>query len=399
MRREDNGHARGRGGERGAALITALLVSMLLLAAGGALIYTTAMSATNAVDSTAEAQAYYAAEAGLQSALSVVRGNVAKQATLNLPAGTTVKNNLRVINQISTSNLASDSPGAARLSGWLPYANGRVSLGNNLSFALLITDPDDPSRNQLTADPNYNPARLLVTSTGYGPKGAVKQMQMMIRPAADIEVPGAVTLRGAPSGGGMTFDLGNSNGRTFLTDDPTKPVFVTTNGTDETQVKNWIAGDDKSKTQFGNPNTGNTALGTAKLPAFLESPAAAEALIADLKALDTPDDNITIVEGDASVKDGSGIMVVTGNLDLGGNSTFKGILLVLGGGSVTWHGQGQVYGAMFVAKYDRKDLTKDFQSPSFNVNGAGKSTIQYVTTDVQNALNNFGIRVAGIVEN
>ncbi|MBV8859622.1 MAG: pilus assembly PilX N-terminal domain-containing protein [Acidobacteria bacterium] len=399
MRREDNGHARGRGGERGAALITALLVSMLLLAAGGALIYTTGMSATNAVDATAEVQAYYAAEAGLQSAASVVRGNVAKQGTLNLPAGLKVKNNLRALNDLTTSNLAADKSAEARLSGWLPYNNGRVSLGNNVSFALSITDPDDPTRVQLTANPNYNPARLLVTSTGYGPKGATKRMQMIIRPAANIDVPGAVTLRGAPSGGGMSFDLGNSNGRTYLTDDPTKPVFVTTNSTDETQVKDWIANDTKSKTQFGNPNTGNTALGTAKLPAFLQSPAAAEALIADLKAIATPDNNITIVEGNASIKDGSGIMVVTGNLDLGGNSTFNGILLVLGGGSVTWHGQGQVYGAMFVAKYDRNDLTKDFQSPSFNVNGAGKSTIQYVTTDVQNALGDLGIRIAGVVEN
>src|SRR5215218_8921274 len=65
----------GRPGERGAALVTALLVSMLMLAAGGALIITTGMSASNAVDSTAEAQAYYAADAGLQAALSVIRRN------------------------------------------------------------------------------------------------------------------------------------------------------------------------------------------------------------------------------------------------------------------------------------------------------------------------------------
>jgi type II secretory pathway component PulK len=36
--------------ERGAALITALLVSLLMLAAGGALIYTTGMTVANATD-------------------------------------------------------------------------------------------------------------------------------------------------------------------------------------------------------------------------------------------------------------------------------------------------------------------------------------------------------------
>ena len=64
-----------RAGERGAALITMLLVSVLLLGAGGALIMTTAMSSTTAIGSTAEMQAYYVAESGMQSALNVLRGN------------------------------------------------------------------------------------------------------------------------------------------------------------------------------------------------------------------------------------------------------------------------------------------------------------------------------------
>ena len=62
-------------GERGAALVTMLLVTILLLGAGGALIMTTMMSANNSVGSTAEMQAFYVAEAGMQSALNVLRGN------------------------------------------------------------------------------------------------------------------------------------------------------------------------------------------------------------------------------------------------------------------------------------------------------------------------------------
>src|SRR5918911_2019583 len=73
----DEAKATGRRGERGAALITTLLVATLLLAAGGALIITAAMSGTNASDSTTELQAYYGAEAGLQAAVNVARGNVA----------------------------------------------------------------------------------------------------------------------------------------------------------------------------------------------------------------------------------------------------------------------------------------------------------------------------------
>ena len=51
------------------------MVATLLLAAGGALILTTSTSTTTAIDATAEMQAYYGAEAGLQQALNILRGN------------------------------------------------------------------------------------------------------------------------------------------------------------------------------------------------------------------------------------------------------------------------------------------------------------------------------------
>src|SRR5689334_5184110 len=72
-----------RAGERGAALITAVLLSLLLLAAGGILILTSTMTSITARDSTAEMQAYYAAESGIAKVLEVMRGNVNSS-----PAGT-----------------------------------------------------------------------------------------------------------------------------------------------------------------------------------------------------------------------------------------------------------------------------------------------------------------------
>src|SRR5215211_5783636 len=72
-----------RAGERGAALITAVLLSLLLLAAGGILILTSTMTGITARDSTAEMQAYYAAEAGVARTLEVLRGNIQSN-----PAGT-----------------------------------------------------------------------------------------------------------------------------------------------------------------------------------------------------------------------------------------------------------------------------------------------------------------------
>jgi hypothetical protein len=105
-----------RKNERGAALVTMLLVTILLLGAGGALIMTTAMSSSTAIGSTAEMQAYYVAESGMQSALNVLRGNTKPLVT------STDRMSFRtaVIPDISNGP---DNSGSLRLAGWLPYNN------------------------------------------------------------------------------------------------------------------------------------------------------------------------------------------------------------------------------------------------------------------------------------
>jgi hypothetical protein len=104
-----------RAGERGAALVTMLLASVLILGAGGALIMTTTMSATNSIGSTAEMQAYYASEAGMQSALNALRGNV-KPLLVD-----TDRMSFRTAIIPSISN--GGNTGTPRFAGWLPYNN------------------------------------------------------------------------------------------------------------------------------------------------------------------------------------------------------------------------------------------------------------------------------------
>ncbi|MBD0326244.1 MAG: hypothetical protein ICV68_07430 [Pyrinomonadaceae bacterium] len=128
--------AADRKGERGAALLTMLMISMLLLSAGGALILTTGMSNTTAIDSTAEVQAYYGAEAGLQVALNALRGNVAPGG--GLPNGTRMGFRSAVTRNIA-GNFNNDPVTRAdgtkfptRLSSWLTYLNdGSFTLNNN----------------------------------------------------------------------------------------------------------------------------------------------------------------------------------------------------------------------------------------------------------------------------
>jgi hypothetical protein len=102
-----------RAGERGAALVTMLLVSVLLLGAGGALIMTTMMSANNSLASTAEMQAYYVAESGMQSALNTLRGNTKPLLNVN----DRMSFRTAIIPSISNGGNA----GSPRFAGWLPY--------------------------------------------------------------------------------------------------------------------------------------------------------------------------------------------------------------------------------------------------------------------------------------
>src|SRR5689334_9420457 len=105
-----------RQSERGAALVTMLLVTVLLLGAGGALIMTTATSSSTAIGSTAEMQAYYVAESGMQSALNVLRGHTKPLVT------STDRMSFRAAVVPDVSNGPGNS-GSLRLAGWLPYKN------------------------------------------------------------------------------------------------------------------------------------------------------------------------------------------------------------------------------------------------------------------------------------
>ena len=125
--------------ERGAALITVLMIAIPLLMAGGGLILITSMNTANTADMAAETKAYYDAESGAQRVLQVMRGNVSPNPVFATdPMGSVAPENLITFRKAvaqSTSNLSSDSS-AVRLSRWLSYDStytDRVPLTANYS--------------------------------------------------------------------------------------------------------------------------------------------------------------------------------------------------------------------------------------------------------------------------
>src|SRR5215217_8649274 len=192
-------HCESRAGERGAALITAVLLSLLLLAAGGILILTSTMTGITARDSTAEMQAYYAAEAGIAKTLEVLRGNVDSS-----PSGTRASFRNVVCSPALWTTTATTAGG---------YVNV-TSDGSTRFQVTSILDPDNQDSAAACAivpATNYKPERLRIRVTGVGPRASRKNMEVVVsRHTLEYDVKATVTLPNE-SGTPINFNLGGSN--------------------------------------------------------------------------------------------------------------------------------------------------------------------------------------------
>jgi hypothetical protein len=406
-----------RSGQQGAALLTTLLMSTLLLGAGMTLLVVTTSSRKIATDSTAEMQAYYSAETGLASALNVLRGNIAPNGAM--PAGTRI--NFRNAVTLSASNLSADSATTPRLSAWLNYDYtpagapnpDRVSLSSSydprtgIAYSLAVSDPDN------TPVGSGEPTRLLLRVTGYGPKGAIKQMELVVnRTNFDYVPPATILMRSADDGTPVVFTTGNSAAKTYSGQDHSGPGILPAFGS-TTNPDTAIELAAANKNTVAAPIAATIAM--SSLPVWLQSADQARAFLATQKDNATNEGRyfttfsgdagsssapaFTFVDGDCNLSGGAGLLIVTGTLTMSGNPGFNGLILVMGNGSVLRNGggNGAIYGAITVARFDPVN-SGPFLAPTFDTNGGGNSTLQYDSDAVRQALNVSGPRVLGVHE-
>ena len=438
-----------KNGERGAALVSTLLIAALLLAAGGMLILTTSMTGTNTIDAAAEMQAYYGAEAGLQATLNVLRGGTQPNPLFVAnPVGGVASENIidfRKALTRNTSNLASDPNSAdIRLSRWLAYnytpTGGayadRVAISpgytpfNGVAYSIQLADPDNTPTTTL-------PQRMIIESTGYGPRNARKTLSMMVSAnGLNITIPAALVIRGHDNANTLaTIDLGDSNAKTYSGVDHA--------GVDATKASLAVSGHDLTNAQSAyaaKPGTvadpkvnvldlphdpapsGSTVIDT---PWFLESADAARQFLVLAENLanscmypgtpcqkrgvilnslngfagSTTSPQFTIVKGNANLDGGAGLLIVTGTLTLDGpGPNFDGVILVLGEGIVmkTGGGNRDIFGSIMVARFGSGG---PFQAPTFAyTGGGGSSNIQYDSRAVLDAIVMPGATVLGVVE-
>lgn len=296
-----------------------------------------------------------------------------------------------------------------------------VSQNGSTSIPVTITPPEPP--------------RLKVTVNGYGPRGARKQMHMLVsRFSFDFNANAAITIRGAapsPTGTQMSsFTVGSSNPYGYSGFDnsggASLPAFVVTNDSDITLVNTVITGEPVT----GSPTAARKAL-VSELPYFLQTVQGARDAVnylrgnaqglyyPDLGSANGPNNDryfpagttpgtfgsvtnplMTFVDGDCALPPagGAGLLVVTGLLDMRGSADFKGLILVLGTGQVLRNGGGSdtTLGAMDIAAFG---ATGDFTQASFDSNGSGASQIDYDSKWVDKALSTAGPSVKGVIEN
>jgi len=410
-----------RHGEKGAALVISILLATLLLAVAGTVLLTSGMSAITSIDATAELQAYYGAESGLEAALNVLRGHVQ-------PNGIANPTRMGFRNAVSraTSNRSNDASTVARMSAWLNYGNdGRVRpAGANYSYSVVVIDPDDPKGITRNANAAYRPSRIQVQSTGYGPNGSVKRMEMIVQKTSfDFEPAAMLMLRGADDGSPatMSFDIGSSNAKFYSGQDnaghlgPLPTFGVTTPGdlavANDAITKGATVADVKTAQV---PET--------ELPSWLQDANAARKFLNDMQIVarsmgryyttfsgqagTTTTPAFTFVNGNATLDGGAGLMIVTGNLVLNGNPSFNGVILVLGEGTVNRDGggNGNIYGSIYVARFARSwpssenGLSHPFLAPIFQTSGGGTANLKYDSEWVQKAKDALGDIVRDVRE-
>jgi hypothetical protein len=229
----------------------------------------------------------------------------------------------------------------------------------------------------------------------------------------DYSPPSPLMMRGDSTGlVSMNFTSGDSAAKDYSGHDRCSAAVLPSFGSTDTNDMN-IEIDQATKNTVQDPIAATIA--NPALPPWLQDANIARSFVNDLKAIGMEEGRyfstfdgyagtdaspkFTFVDGNCTLDGGAGLLVVTGNLEMNGNPNFNGLILVLGGGTVNRDGggNGNVYGAIAVAKFDQNG-TGGFLAPTFYTNGSGNATIQYDSCAVKRALNIAGPRILGVHE-
>jgi len=289
-----------------------------------------------------------------------------------------------------------------------------------LDLTYTLSPTTTPVQGRVTSP---DPKRLLIRSYGFGPRGSEKRLEMLVtRANLEFEAPAGVTIQGADDCSPLVLDTGSSgakwySGIDYSGVDPQRPTFAVTGCDKDDAVLGIKKPDTVVDPEIGVLASDDSAAGTVERPSFLDSADKARAYLNALQAkaqsvgryfkprsgsattvadpVDSP--LFTFVDGDCTLADGAGFLVVTGTLTMRGNTNFRGAILVLGEGVLVRDGggNGEILGGITIAKFDRN--AGGFLASTFTTNGGGNSNVQYDSQSVLRGMNS-AMNVAGVRE-
>lgn len=285
----------------------------------------------------------------------------------------------------------------------------------------FVTSPNPPNTNGgvtsiASSVTPAEPARLVVTSTGYGPRGAKKVLEAVIQKNYFNNAPIPATLLMIGGTSGFSFVPGTSSGMQYSGDDMSSnfiiPPIGVTNDTNLATVNSVL-------TTFNGNIVGTPSNVSSELPNWLSSATNLYYTIQSLKTVAkasggyylqgqipkkfgdlTTSKGITYLEGNGTLSgSGGGILICTGTLTLSGPVSFNGIVVVTGSGGLIRSGTGNslVQGNFIVAPFDMANPTAGWLAPKYDLSGGGSSSCVYNSSNMylgMTAVSNFTQGVA-----
>jgi hypothetical protein len=292
---------------------------------------------------------------------------------------------------------------------WNPPNNGTLrSDGTGCRHAHCIP----PSNwGVATGDDGYQ--RLIVRVVGYGPRGAQKNLEALVRRTTFHYDPESLFyIQGSDNGDPLSFTVPGTPKVVF--ENGGDIGFVVTNSVDEAALNTVVTGNPKiSITGKGDHYE---LVGPDHRPAFLKSADDTRALIAELEA-DAKlrgrwftaypamgnagtDANpaFTFVRGNATLtSSGSGVLVVTGTLTLASFNNYKGLILLVGDGKLdvtAGDKTTRIEGSMIMARHG---ATGGFLAPILTMTG-GEYVFKSDKVRARNVLETLNIAVLSVRE-
>lgn len=415
--------------QNGSALVTALIVLVLLSVMGITLLFISDSDAKMNKAGVRAKKSFYLAEAGLEVGRKQLRdNNLTSTNKTSLSDELTVGAGANGVINFDPATVKPTYDSSGNVTGFTGYGDD-VPLVASTSFAggryaTFLTNDAIDGRTAL-ADSN---SRVVVTAIGAGSDRSTETVQAVVTNSVLPGFPATITILGPTA----DFNGGTSNSKTYTGNDCQGATGYTGIPGLSVPVIGTIGGASQASAQTGvikPPSyTSGTEVGTATvhdvtstINPFWTDCNSLRAMASTVQASadyvcttaspcshwgTSTINTVTFVDGDLSVGDGKGVLWVTGTLNTAGNSSWEGIIIVVGKGVFirSGGGNGSTWGAEIVANIAGPDGvygngddctggTGGFGVATHNADGMGNHDTAYCSDAISQALNGFPLPI------